>query len=202
VVNRGHQLRGVISIHDVKELFQSEDALRLLVIAQDLAQRNQAVVNPEETLAQCLEKFTRTEQEYLAVVSSGGVLRGYISRGDVLDLYQQEILRHEYLGLNLYANGVNGGVFEHLRLPYEYTVEVIPVPPFLVGQTLRDAQLRTRYRLTVVAVRRGGFDRPDELPDPNWTLGPQDYVVLVGHQLDMQLANSQEVKPDDAHALG
>ena len=103
------------------------------------------------------------------MVSSGGVLRGYISRGDVLDLYQQEILRHEYLGLNLHANGMNGGVFEHLRLPHEYTVKVMPVPPFLVGQTLREAQLRTRYRLTVVAVRRGGFARPDELPDPDWT---------------------------------
>ncbi len=200
VVNHERRLRGVISIHDVKVLLESEDALRLLVIAQDLAQQNQAVVSPEETLAQCLEKFTRTEQEYLAVVSSGGVLRGYISRGDVLDLYQQEILRHEYLGLNLYANGVNGGVFEHLRLPHEYTVEVMPVPPFLIGQTLRDAQLRTRYRLTVVAVRRGGFNRPDELPDPNWTLGPRDYVVLVGRPLDMQLVLSSAVEHNGAAA--
>jgi Trk K+ transport system NAD-binding subunit len=149
-------------------------------------------------LAQCLEKFTRTEQEYLAVVSSGGVLRGYISRGDVLDLYQQEILRHEYLGLNLHANGMNGGVFEHLRLPHEYTVEVMPVPPFLVGQTLREVQLRTRYRLTVVAVRRGGFARPDELPDPDWTLSPQDYVVLVGHPLDMQQVLSSTIGRNSA----
>ena len=74
VVDRGRQLRGVISIHDVKVLLQSEDALRLLVIAKDLIQQNQAVVSPEETLAQCLEKFTRTEQEYLDVVLSGGVL--------------------------------------------------------------------------------------------------------------------------------
>lgn len=201
VVDSGRQLRGVISIHDVKALLQ-EDALSLLVIAKDLVQQSQAVVSPEETLAQCLEKFTRTEQEYLAVVSFSGVLCGYISRGDVLDLYQQEILRHEYLGLNLHGEGVNGGVFEQLRLPHEYTVEVAPVPPFLVGQTLRDAQLRTRYRLTVVAVRRGGFDRPDELPDPDWTLGLQDYVVLVGRPVDMQQVISPTVDHDDARALG
>ena len=76
----------------------------------------------------------------------------------------------------------------------------MPVPPFLVGQTLREAQLRTRYRLTVVAVRRGGFARPDELPNPDWTLSLQDYVVLVGHPLDMQLVLSSEVEHNGAAA--
>lgn len=185
VVDEQRVLRGVISIHDVKMILQ-EDTLGPLVIARDLAQQSPTVVNPQDTLAQGLEKFTLTEQEYLPVVTPPGVLHGYISQRDVLDLYQREILRHEYLGLHWRTEGVTSRRFEQVRLPHNYTVEVMPVPPFLIGRTLREAQLRTRHHLTVVAVRRGGIDRPDELPDPDWTLGGQDHVVLVGHPSDMQ----------------
>jgi CBS domain-containing protein len=204
VVDEQRVLRGVISIHDVKVILQ-EEMLGPLVIARDLAQQPQTVVHPEDTLAHCLEKFTRTEQEYLPVATSAGALCGYLSQHDVLDLYQREILRHEYLGLNVRAEGVSSGVFEQVRLPQSYTVEVMPVPPFLVGQTLRDAQLRTRYRLTVVAIRRGGIDRPDELPDPNWTLRAHDYVVLVGHPLDLQhvmVATSEHQEPTASDVAG
>lgn len=184
VVGEDHSLRGVISIHDVKVSLQ-EEALGALVIAKDLAQVCRIITRPDETLAQCLEKFARTEQEYLPVITETGKLQGVISRRDVLDLYNQEILRREYLGLHLRSEGMSGPISEHVRLPREYTVDVIPVPPCLTGGSLREAQLRTRFHLTVVAIRRGGFDRPDELPDPEWRLSIQDYLVLVGRPEDI-----------------
>lgn len=184
VVGEGHVLRGVISIHDVKVSLQ-EEALGTLVIAKDLTQACRTVTSLDETLAQCLEKFARTEQDYLPVISETSRLRGMISRRDVLDLYNQEILRREYLGLHLRAEGRNRTIAEQVRLPREYTVDVIPVPPRFAGESLREARLRTRFHLTVVAIRRGGFDRPDELPDPDWVLGLQDYLVLVGRPVDI-----------------
>lgn len=179
VVGEDRTLRGMISIHDVKVSLQ-EELLETLVIARDLAQTCRSVTSLDETLAQCLEKFARTEQDYLPVISETGKLQGVISRRNVLDLYNQEILRREYLGIHLRAEGKNSTVSEQVRLPREYIVDVIPVPPRFTGGSLREAQLRTRFQLTVVAIRRGGFDRPDELPDPDWILGLQDYLVLVG----------------------
>jgi CIC family chloride channel protein len=184
VLGEDHTLRGVISIHDVKVSLQ-EETLGALVIAKDLAQTCRIVTRPDETLAQCLEKFARTEQEYLPVISETGKLQGVISRRDVLDLYNQEILRHEYLGIHLRSEGMSSTVSQQVRLPREYTVDVIPVPPRFTGGSLREAQLRTRFHLTVVAIRRGGFDRPDELPDPDWRLGLRDYLVLVGRPVDI-----------------
>jgi len=185
VVNHDRQLRGEISIHDVKELLQ-DDTLGPLVIAKDLAQPASVTTSPDETLARCLDKFTLSDAEYLPVVSPTLELYGSISHRDVLDLYNREILRQEYLGLSLRSESLHGSVHEQVRLPHEYIVEVVQIPPHYVGKTLRDTQLRTRFNLTAVAVRRGSFNGPDELPDPGRTFDAQDHLVLVGRASDMR----------------
>ncbi|HEV8718847.1 MAG TPA: chloride channel protein [Candidatus Binatia bacterium] len=192
VVNHDRQLLGEISIHDVKELLQ-DDTLGPLVIAKDLAQPPNVTTSPDETLARCLDKFTLSDQEYLPVVSPTLELYGSISHRDVLDLYNREILRQEYLGLSLRSEVLRGTVHEQVRLPHEYIVEVVQIPPHYVGKTLRDTQLRTRFNLTAVAIRRGSFNGPDELPDPGRTFNPRDHLVLVGRASDMQRFTTEDL---------
>ncbi len=74
---------------------------------------------------------------------------------------------------------------EHVRLPHQYTVDILQLPSRYIGQTLRDTQLRTDFGLTAVAIRRGGFQGPDELPDPDRPLDALDHLVLVGRQEDL-----------------
>jgi chloride channel protein, CIC family len=190
VVNQERQLLGEISIHDVKALLQ-DDTLGPLVIAKDLAQSSNVTTSPDETLARCLNKFGLSDQEYLPVVSPTLELYGIISQRDVLDLYNREILRQEYLGLSLRSDGLRGTVHQQVRLPHEYIVEVMPIPAHYVGRTLRETQLRTRFNLTAVAIRRGNLNSPDELPDPGRTFNAQDYLVLVGRGSDMQRFTSE-----------
>ena len=186
VVDRTQRLLGQISLHDVKALMQ-EEALGPLVIAKDLVQPPGAITNPDETLARCLEKFAHADEEYLPVVIPTTLeLQGLISHRDVLDLYNREILRHEYVGLSLRSDTISSAVLEQVRLPHAYTVEILQVLPQYVGKTLREIQLRGRFNLTVVAVRRGGFRHEDELPNPSEPFGPQDYLVLVGRPDDVQ----------------
>jgi CIC family chloride channel protein len=192
VVDHDRQLLGEISIHDVKELLQ-EDTLGPLVIAKDLARSSSVTTSSDETLARCLEKFALSEQDYLPVVSPALELRGIISHRDVLDLYNREILRHEYLGLSLRSEGITSTVHEQVQLPHEYIVEIVQVPSDYVGKTLRETQLRTRFNLTAVAIRRGRFNGPDELPDPDRTLDLQDHLVLVGRPTDLQRFTAEDM---------
>ena len=157
-----------------------------MVIAKDLIQTVQATTTIDEPLASCLEKFSRAEQEYLPVVSPSKSLSGILSHRDVLDLYQREILRSEYLGVSLQADGISSTMHEHVRLPHQYTVDILQIPSRYIGQTLRDTQLRTDFGLTAVAIRRGGFQGSDELPDPDRPLDALDHLVLVGRQADLQ----------------
>lgn len=192
VIDHTHRLLGEISIHDVKELIR-EDSLDQLVIAQDLLQPAASMTHPEETLARCLERFSLVDQEHLPVVAANTQqLQGIISQRDVLDLYNREILRREYLGLSLRSERIVTTVHEQVRLPHEYTVEIVPVPPQYDGRTLRETQLRTQFNLTAVAVRLGGFHGQDDLPDPNRPLTRFDYLVLVGRPDDLQRFTREE----------
>jgi uncharacterized protein with PhoU and TrkA domain len=50
----------------------------------------------------------------------------------------------------------------------------------VVGRALRDSELRSRWRLNVVGVRRGGRLPPDPLPDPDYVVQPGDVLLLAG----------------------
>jgi CBS domain-containing protein len=179
VVDEQRHLRGEISIHDVKALFQ-EQTLGPLVIASDLSHPCRVTVAINDTLAQCLDLLVATEQEYLPVIEADtSVLQGIVSYRDLLQLYHREILHQEYLGLNLRTQG-QAAVREDVLLPRDYAVTILQVPAWSVGSTLRTLQLRTRFGLTVVAIRKGGLQQRDELPDPNEILAPHDYLVVVG----------------------
>jgi chloride channel protein, CIC family len=179
VIDDQHRLRGEISIHDVKALFQ-EQALGGLVIASDLCHPCRTPVTRDDTLARCLELLVSTEQEYLPVVAADtGVLQGVVSYRDLLQLYNREILHQEYLGLDLRTKG-QATVREDVQLPHDYSVTILRVPEWCVGSSLRTLQLRTRFGLTVVAIRKGGIQHRDELPDPNDILTAHDYLVVVG----------------------
>lgn len=198
VVDRQRHLLGEISIHDIKELLQQEDALGSLVIAKDVAQPSRATADPDDPLVRCLEKFTLIGQDYLPVVSSTtGVLLGTVSRREILDLYIREILHHEYVGLSVRSEYTHGTMHKQVRLPQEYVVEIVRVPRSYVGKTLRDAQLRTQFNVTVMAIRQGGESSPDEFPEPDHPLRIQDYLVLVGRPSDVRrFAGSNERPPE------
>ncbi len=183
VIDEHNRLCGEISLHDVKGLLQ-EEGLGTLIIARDLLHASRVTVRPEDTLAHCLERFSQTEQEYLPVTTSDGQLRGFLSHRTVMDLYNREILRHEYLGLNLRTDGMDHSVHEYVRLPQQYAVQVVQVPAWFTGKTLRVLQLRTQFNLTAVAIRRGSTTQGDELPDPDYPFTPQDALVLVGRPVD------------------
>jgi CIC family chloride channel protein len=191
IVDDARHLLGEVSLHDVKTMLQ-EDTLGPLVITADLMHACPVSLHPEETLARCLEQFALTEQEYLPVVSQTQELLGMISHRDVLNVYNREILRHEYLGLNLRSDSIKNTVNQQVQLPPEHTVEVLRVPAWAAGKTLREIQLRTLYHLTAVAVRREGFNGREELPEPDRKLGLQDYVVLVGRPADVRRFSTQD----------
>jgi CIC family chloride channel protein len=180
VVDGQDRLLGQVSIHDVVACDVRQ--LDELVLARDLAEPNPLVVGTDETLADCLDRFVLSENEELPVVDAEGRLVGLVSRGDVLRVYSSELLRQEILGVATIEDRDRDRPL--IRLAPEHRVEVLPVPPPLVGRTLRDAALRSRCGLTVLAIRPpGGLDLP---PDPDRALGPGDALVVVGPVENLQ----------------
>jgi CIC family chloride channel protein len=170
---------GSISIHDIKDPEVRE--LGSLVVAGDLAASNPHAVQPTATLAECLDHFVLSTHDEVPVVDDRGKLVGIVSHRDVLRIYSSELLRHEYVGL-AFREGERS---EQVRLGTGLTLARLPTPPWLVGRSLRAAQLRNVYNLTAVAVRPAdGGD--EQLPDPDAPLGAQEVLVVVGKPEDIE----------------
>lgn len=70
-------------------------------------------------------------------------------------------------------------IFDQLTLSNDYSISEMWVPPSLVGQTLRSADLRKRLGVTLVAVKRG-----DELivsPPVDLVFADGDVLAIIGH---------------------
>ncbi len=183
VVDAQGKLVGAISIHDIKD--PEVQSLGPLVLARDIAEPDVHRVDPEDTLADCMEHFILSENDELPVVGSSGTLLGIVSRRDVLRIYSSELLRHEFMGVASEGGTGARAVRGYVRLTHGLTLSRVHTPPWLAGKSLREANLRAAYSLTVVAICHGE-DGEDRLPNPEYPLAANDTLVVVGNSADIE----------------
>ena len=192
VVDTNNRFLGAISIHDIKD--PEVRQLGPLVLARDIAEPNLHTVAPDDTLADCMDHFILSEDDDLPVINGAGDLVGVVSRRDVLRVYSSELLRHEFMGLAA-PDGTAHSLRGYVRLTRGLTIARLTTPPSLVGRSLRQANLRASYNLTVVALQRGD-DGEDQLPDPEQPLGSNDILVIVGTPADIaRFRNIEQPQP-------
>jgi len=181
VVDSKRHFAGVISIHDIKDPSLAD--LGPLVVAGEIADRNVSAVSATDTLADCIDLFVAGDRAELPVLDADRTLLGVVSRQDVLRVYSSELLRHEYLGVT--AAAFERGASGSGHFADGFTVTRITTPAWLAGRSLREANLRGSYNLTVVAVRRATQGN-DQLPDPAEPLRRDDVLVVVGTAADIE----------------
>ncbi len=81
-------------------------------------------------------------------------------------------------------------VAEYFELSEGFSLAEVPVPPGAIGRSLIELELRTKFRLNVVGVRRpegevaGNFSF-DPVPNPQDVLHEGEQLALVGSDLDI-----------------
>ncbi len=70
-------------------------------------------------------------------------------------------------------------VFERFAVSAGFSAEELAAPASLVGLTLQEAELRPRYGVTAVAIRKQG-DRVIVAPDGSERIEPGDVLVVIG----------------------
>lgn len=71
---------------------------------------------------------------------------------------------------------------DYITLSSDFSIVEVPVPPSFVGRTLRSIELRARYGLNLVAIKRQVDGREETLvsPSADQELQQGDVVVLLG----------------------
>ncbi len=181
VVDDDGRLVGTISLVDVKNLLGVAE-LRHVANAHDIMSPVDLTVGTGDTISECLEQFSETENlTELPVVDSDGVLRGVIRRRDILGLYNRKLLQTQDLGMMFVTKDSGAERRDYMELPSGYGVEGVLVPTAFVGKTLAELDLRKEHELLVVGIRRrdnGGV--VCAAPDPHAPLEEGTVLVVEG----------------------
>jgi CIC family chloride channel protein len=157
------RLLGVIDLHDLKDALNDPDlsdpAIASVIIAGDVV-REIPFVTPEESLASVNEKLWLRDLGWLPVVDTAERRKfvGMVTRRDLLGAFDREALRQSHLLARVRRAGPGGSEFDYFELPEKHLLSQVDVPPALYGATVSEAALRSRYGVTVLAVRRLGKD--------------------------------------------
>jgi len=187
VTDAERHLAGKISIHDVKDVLH-EKSLDKVAIAADVMSPVGTSVTRTDTLEDCLLALGQEDSTDLPVLYSAErpTLVGIITRRAIFEVYNREVLHQEDLGIKLVTGAAR--MRDCVDLPEEYKVQVLTPPALWQGRTLRDLELRPRYGISVLAVKRrtGLGGGRNELPDPDSRLVEGDRLIIVGHIHDLE----------------
>ena len=189
VVTEDGDLIGSLSTHLVKDVLSADEDLDRLIIARDLFNPSEAVVTPATTLADCMSLFERVESEHLPVIEGNGSrkLIGTISKKEIIKLYNREILRKDVLGVK-YVREMGSEKFRNLvQLPSNFKIDFIPVYDGFIGSSIKDLNIRAKYKVNILAVKKklSEIGLSNQLPDPELVFEPGDILVVAGKQEDL-----------------
>ena len=175
-------LLGVIDLHDIKETL-AERELSSLVIAEDLIGEI-PFVTPSEPLTSVNEKLWFRDLGQLPVVESPENRRflGVVTRRDLLGAFDREVLQRNNLLARVRTFGEPESDVDYFELPEKHRLVQVDVPPEIEGKTVGESGIRSRFGVSVLAVKRltrEGFERRF-VPGPTDRFQHGDVLIVLG----------------------
>jgi len=189
------RLAGAVDIHNVKESFHERE-LSDLVLAADLMTEI-PFVTPGEPLTSVNEKLWFRDMGQLPVVESAENRRflGVVTQRDLLGAFDSEVLRRSRLLARVRTVGERGDDVDYLELPEKHRLVEVNLSSALAGRTVAEAALRSRYGVSVLAVKRMTREGLEQriVPGPADRFEPGDVLVVLGD--DEAIARLREGAP-------
>lgn len=100
------------------------------------------------------------------------------------NLIQAESLAARQLAKRM---GIRGAA-RHFSLTEEYAIVELKVPEFILNQSLKDLDLRAKFGINLVTIKRGEEDKAEVLgvPLPDWTFQAKDSLVIFGTEANIE----------------
>lgn len=100
------------------------------------------------------------------------------------NIIQAEVLAARQLAKRM---GIRGAT-RHFGLSDNFGIVELKVPPFLVGKSLREVDLRGKFSINLITIRRHGPESKEILgvPPPNLVFSASDELVIFGTEDDLK----------------
>jgi hypothetical protein len=151
------------------------------VVAHDIMHESGfPVAHPADGLDGVMRRFGSYRHDI--PVLEGGILVGVIRQQDVIDHYNAEIFKTG-MAASMTGTMAEGGAASEIPGAPGLALAEIPVPSSFVGRTCGDLDLRRRFGVTLVMVKRregGGHRIVNEVPDATYRFNQSDELLALG----------------------
>lgn len=183
VVDKERHVRGIISIHDIKDYLYEREALQHVLIASDIANTDFETLRPTDNCNTALDKMRKYDLEGLPVTdgTDENKIIGMIWRKDIQDAYQKEMERREIT--SSFASKITMKKDEpQVSFMEGYSVAEITPPKTFVGKSLRQLDIRAKYGIEVLSVktREKGEEKIKAIPGSDYVINETDILVIAG----------------------
>lgn len=177
---------GVVYRNLAQKFLREKAALTDIVIAYDVADKEYPHLLPGDTLDQAMFRFNESKARELFVIRDLVERRvvGIVHKGDLIDAYQGEILKRS--SGDTFAYSINHPHrMEPVKVMDGYGIIEMESPHNFSGKLLRELDIRNRFGVNVLAVKRQGMDggAPNTriwVPEGTDRLEDGDVLVLMG----------------------
>jgi CIC family chloride channel protein len=183
VVNSKGKVKGMISIHDVKDYLYEKESLQNLLIAGDIANSNYEAVSQDEHCQVALEKLKKYSFAGLPVVDNNdsNQIVGMIWRKDIQDAYDQEIEKRE-LTSNLASLITMKDEEPMVQFMEGYSIIEISPPKSFIGKSIRELNIRSEYGVDVLSIKtkEKKGEKINAIPNPDYIIKNKDTLIMAG----------------------
>ena len=183
VVSARGELRGSISLAELRRMLLEREYLRSVVVAGDLVVSDHATVTPDDDLDVAMQILDRENVDEVAVVdpAAPNKLAGSVSKRDVIHAWNQELLRRDLAG----GIGSSLGAVERVHeveLGDDFVVREVQAPHSAAGRSLAALDLRARTGALSLLVRRPSAGRGAvvRVPTPADRIEDGDVLIAAG----------------------
>lgn len=176
------RLAGTVESRNIQIAMLEKDALGGLVLAEDLATPPRRTLHPEDDLSFAMKNFAESDIDVVPVVDRDTLqLLGDLHRADVIAAYNRELEQRDTI--NTTGDAIEAaGRLGRVDLGGGYSLMEYEVPVHLAGQTLKELNLRARFGVQVILLKRGAMR---EVPGPDTKLVAADVLLLAGRGVDL-----------------
>lgn len=170
------RLEGVIRVQDLHRVLDDRGELQDVLVAADLAVPTRTL-KESDNVEHAMELLTDGGADLLPVEDEAGRLTGVVFAQDVLGRYAHELQKLR-LAETLSQRRSFSVRTDGIELGHGMRLAEIEIPASLLGRSLRDLQIRSRFGVEVLYVLKGPY-RIRKLADPDLTLDAGDRMVVM-----------------------
>ncbi len=185
-------LQGVIAFSELRHALLNAETFSEISVVGDLARSDVPRVTPDQDLDRVMRIFGGKDREELPVVDSAdrSHLVGVVNRRHLIDAYSRELMKRDMV--TSLSSGVAASATEEVLLDGGHLIAEIEAPGEFVGRTIGELDVRNRYHVQILLIRRpshdsGSADQVELVPGPSETVQRGDHLVIMGQRSHVDL---------------